>query len=95
MGDPKNKQAGLHGLGRVRDTENHRILRRGNAKDYTLDIDAMQVDGEKTEANFTYKGDKGYMPMLGFLFEPAISGRGTNRLPQDTRSFTASAKLAW
>ena len=32
----------------------------------------MQVEGEKAEARFTYKGDKGYMPMLGFLFEPAI-----------------------
>jgi len=72
MGDPKNNQAGLHGLGHVRDTTNHRILRRDKAEDYTLDVDAMQVEGEKADAHFTYKGDKGYMPMLGFLFEPAI-----------------------
>jgi len=72
MGDPKNKQAGLRGLGHVRDITNHRILRRDKAESYTLDIDAMQVEGEKADAHFTYKGDKGYMPMLGFLFEPAI-----------------------
>ena len=72
MGDPKNNQAGLHGLGQVRDTENQRILRRDKMRDYTLDVDAMQVEGEKADARFTYKGDKGYMPMLGFLFEPAI-----------------------
>jgi hypothetical protein len=72
MGDPKNNQAGLHGLGHVRDAMNHRILRRDKAEGYTLDVDAMQVEGEKADAHFTYKGDKGYMPMLGFLFEPAI-----------------------
>jgi hypothetical protein len=72
MGDPKNNQAGLIGLGHVRDTTNQRLLRRDKAKDYTLDVDAMQVEGEKADAHFTYKGDKGYMPMLGFLFEPAI-----------------------
>lgn len=72
MGDPKNNQAGLSGLGHVRDTVNHRILRRDKTQDYTLDMDAMQVDGEKADAHFTYKGNKGYMPMLGFLFEPAL-----------------------
>ena len=64
-------------------------------EDYTLDVDAMQVEGEKAEARFTYKGDKGYMPMLGFLFEPAIclldEFREGNESPA-TRPFTVSAK---
>jgi len=72
MGDPKNNQAGQNGLGQVRDIVNHRILRRDIVSDYTLDMDAMQVEAEKADARFTYKGEKGYMPMLGFLFEPAL-----------------------
>jgi hypothetical protein len=72
MGDPKTGQAGLIGLGVVRDTLNHRLLRRDAQKDYTLDMDAMQVEGEKQDARFTYLGKKGYMPMLGYLFEPGI-----------------------
>jgi hypothetical protein len=72
MGDPKTSQAGLVGLGAVRDVLSHRLLRREERKDYTLDIDAMQVEGEKHDAHFTYQGVKGYMPMLGYLFEPGI-----------------------
>lgn len=72
MGDPRNNQAGLIGLGVVRDRINHRILRRDGIADYTLDVDATQVEGEKQDAQFTYQGVKGYMPMLGFLFETGI-----------------------
>jgi len=72
MGDPKTGQAGLVGLGTVRDILTHRLLRRDEQTDYTLDIDAMQVAGEKQDAHFTYQGEKGYMPMLGYLFEPGI-----------------------
>lgn len=72
MGDPQTGQIGLIGLGTVRDTLACRILRRDDRTDYTLDMDAMQVEGEKHDAHFTYQGKKGYMPMLGFLFEPGI-----------------------
>lgn len=72
MGDPTTDQAGLLGLGTVRDTLNYRLLRRDERADYTLDIDAMQVAGEKHDAQFSYLGKKGYMPMLGYLFEPGI-----------------------
>jgi hypothetical protein len=72
MGDPKSGQAGLVGLGKVRDALTHRLLRRDERQDYTLDVDAMQVTGEKQDAKFTYQGEKGYMPMLGYLFEPGI-----------------------
>lgn len=64
MGDPKTGQAGLLGLGAARDILNHRLLRRDERNDYTLDMDAMQVEGEKQDAHYTYQGDKGYMPML-------------------------------
>jgi len=72
MGDPQTDQAGLHGLGQVRDLLNHRLLRHDGISEYTLDADAMQIEGEKQEATWTYQGVKGYMPLLGFLFETPV-----------------------
>ena len=72
MGDPQAGQAGLHGLGRGRDLLNQRILRRDKITEYTLDVDATQIEAEKQEAQWTYQGVKGYMPMLGFLFETPV-----------------------
>jgi len=72
MGDPQAGQAGLQGLGQVRDLLNQRILRHDGIGEYTLDADAMQIEAEKQEAAFTYQGEKGYMPLLGFLFETPV-----------------------
>jgi len=72
MGDLSQGQKGLSGLGSVRDALNHRIIRRDYRAEYTLDGDAMGIYGEKAEAFYTYTGDKGYMPMLGFLYELGI-----------------------
>ena len=70
MGNPQ--QAGLHGLGPVRDLLNLRLLRHDGITEYTLDADAMQIEAEKREATGTYQGVKGYMPLLGFLFETPV-----------------------
>jgi hypothetical protein len=72
MGDPQTDPAGLHGLGQIRDLLNQRILRRDGIGEYTLDADAMQIEGEKQQAEWTYQGVKGYMPLLGFLFETPV-----------------------
>lgn len=72
MGDPESGQLGLRGLDEVRNIINQRILRRDVIEEYTLDADATEITGEKEEAFFTYKGDKGYMPMLGFLYEAQL-----------------------
>lgn len=72
MGNPKTGQAGLGGLGVVRDELTLRIMRRDAREDYTLDVDAMQVEGDKQDAHITYQGVKGYMPMLGYLYESGI-----------------------
>jgi hypothetical protein len=72
MGTPGAGQAGLRGLDRVRDKINERILKRDGIKEYTLDADATEIIGEKADALFTYNGDKGYMPMLGFLYETPV-----------------------
>lgn len=72
MGNPENGGLGYLGLGNVRDAINHRILRSDGITEYTLDADATQVMADKHDAKFTYKGVKGYMPMLGFLFESQV-----------------------
>jgi hypothetical protein len=65
MGD----KGGLHGLLRV----NREILKLGMKRDgiegYTLDIDATGIEAGKFEAKKTYKGFKGYMPILGHIAE--------------------------
>jgi hypothetical protein len=72
MGDPNSGEPGLKGLDQVRDKINERILRRDGIKEYTLDADAMEIVGEKADALFTYKGNKGYMPVAGFLYETSV-----------------------
>ena len=72
MGDPKTEQLGLAGLDRVRDKINERVLKKDGIEEYTLDADATEIIGEKADALFTYNGNKGYMPMLGFLYENAV-----------------------
>jgi len=72
MGDPKTEGLGLEGLDSVRDKINERVLKRDGIKEYTLDADATEIVGEKADALFTYNGNKGYMPMLGFLYETAV-----------------------
>jgi hypothetical protein len=72
MGDPQTGQAGLVGLGQVRDVLTARILRRDGHETYTLDVDATLVEGEKRDAHWSYQGIKGYMPLLGFLFETPV-----------------------
>ncbi|MBF0503140.1 MAG: transposase [Candidatus Riflebacteria bacterium] len=49
-----------------------RQLNREVARDYTLDIDASQVIAEKKTAHRTYKGELGYMPIVGHLAENGL-----------------------
>ncbi len=72
---PENGQCtegakGLKGLGVVRDELNHRMMKWDKTTEaYTLDADATEIVGEKADAYYTYKGNKGYMPMAGFIYE--------------------------
>ena len=63
---------GLAGLDRV----NRRIvaqrLRKVGHTAHTLDIDATQIVAEKRDAAWTYKGERGYMPMVGHLAEAGV-----------------------
>ena len=60
---------GLYGLLQV----NRKLLKLGMQRDgirgYTLDIDATGIEAEKFEAKKTYKGFKGYMPIVGHIAE--------------------------
>jgi len=60
---------GLEGLGRVTRHEVAEVLKRETRAEYTLDVDATVIEAEKEEACWTYKKEKGYQPLLGFLFE--------------------------
>jgi len=64
--------SGLAGLGRI----NQRIvaarLRQSDATHHTLDCDASQIVAEKEAAHTTYKGEQGYMPMIGHLAEAGV-----------------------
>jgi len=68
MGEGK----GLSGLRAVHKKHLKWALKREDTKDYTLDIDATQIIAEKHDAHLTYKGEKGYMPMVGHLAENGL-----------------------
>ncbi len=72
MGDPSRTDNGIAGLDKVSTEINHRILKHDPREKYTLDADATEIIAEKIAAAFTYKGNQGFMPMLGFLFEPTV-----------------------
>ena len=63
---------GLSALERV----NRKLLKRAMTYDgitgYTLDIDATGIEAEKQTAKMTYKGFKGYMPIVGHLAENGL-----------------------
>jgi len=65
--------AGLCGLGSVNRQIVRRALNRDATDEYTLDIDATQIVAEKRDAKRTYKGEIGYMPMLGVLAENGLA----------------------
>lgn len=72
MGEPKRENEGLNGLDKVNREIVARLLRRDGIKEYTLDADATEIVSDKRDARKTYKGNFGYMPMLGFLYERAV-----------------------
>jgi hypothetical protein len=67
------QSGGLAGLHRVNRCVVCRLLRHDGRTDYTLDLDATQIVAEKREARYTYKGEKGYMPMVGHLAENGLA----------------------
>ena len=62
----------MGGLSRVQRRLLHKLLRKEDRSEYTLDIDATQIVAEKETAKWTYKGEKGYMPLVGTLAENGL-----------------------
>jgi hypothetical protein len=60
---------GLDGLAALNRTVLKRALKGEKTREYILDIDATQIVAEKQEAMRTYKGEIGYMPIVGHLAE--------------------------
>jgi hypothetical protein len=63
---------GLAGLQRLNHCVFRSLLHNDGRTDYTLDIDATQIVAEKREARYTYKGEKGYMPIVGHIAENGL-----------------------
>jgi hypothetical protein len=63
---------GLRGLDEVNRHVLRRALNREARADYTLDLDATRIVAEKREARWTYKGERGYMPLVGHLAENGL-----------------------
>jgi hypothetical protein len=66
------KGAGLAGLNRINRRLLRRALAKGKVRAHTLDIDATQIVAEKQTARRTYKGEIGYMPIVGHLAETGL-----------------------
>jgi len=64
--------SGLSDLKVVQSKQLKWAMKREERKEYTLDIDASQIVAEKYAAHYTYKHEKGYMPMLGHLAENGL-----------------------
>lgn len=75
MGDwlrRSGENGGLQGLGKVNRKVLKRALKGEKRKGYTLDMDATGIEAEKELAQRTYKGYRGYMPMVGHLGENGL-----------------------
>ena len=66
------KNGGLVGLEMVERYLLREGLKREEIRDYTLDIDATGIEAEKELAKKTYKGYRGYMPIVGHLAENSL-----------------------
>lgn len=63
---------GLIGLSRINQRIAATRIRQTGITGHTLDGDASQIVAEKKAACFTYKGEQGYMPMIGHLAEAGV-----------------------
>lgn len=63
---------GYAGLSRINQQVVARRIRQCGVTQHTFDGDATQIVAEKRDAAFTYKGEQGYMPMVGHLAEAGV-----------------------
>lgn len=63
---------GLSDLEKVEQALIKQGMKKDGIKEYSLDIDATGIEAEKESARMTYKGFKGYMPIVGHLAENGL-----------------------
>ena len=63
---------GLPGLDKVNKHVVKKTLKKDTRTEYTLDIDATIIETEKEAAQYTYKKEKGYQPLVSFLYETGL-----------------------
>jgi hypothetical protein len=68
----KGVDGGLELLEKVEQILIKQGMKKEEIKGYTLDIDATGIEAEKESAKMTYKGYKGYMPIVGHLAENGL-----------------------
>ncbi len=66
------ENTGYEGLEKTDNKLIKKILKKDKNSEYTLDPDATEIISGKAEAQKTYKGNYGYMPMLGLLAEVPV-----------------------
>ena len=65
----KGRSSGLKQINNINKTILHKSLSLESRISYTLDIDASEIVSNKHSALYTYKKNKGYMPIVGHLAE--------------------------
>ena len=65
-------RSGEAALGAVLNAVLHRALAQEERAEYTLDPDATAIEAHKESAQWTYKGFRGYYPMMGHLAENGL-----------------------
>ncbi|MBI5574628.1 MAG: IS1380 family transposase [Elusimicrobia bacterium] len=65
----RESKSKIEKISELNDNITGRIIKRAKEKELTLDIDATEIEAEKFDARYTYNGNKGYMPILGFIPE--------------------------
>ncbi|MFC1566969.1 IS1380 family transposase [bacterium] len=65
----RESESKMEKINEIIDKVNLEIMKRDKAEEYMLDIDASCIESWKEGAKWTYKENKGYMPLLSYIRE--------------------------
>ena len=67
------RRTDINGLNIINSSIIKKIMEKEDIAEYTLDIDATEIIAEKQECSYTYKNNKGYMPIPAFYLKTAYA----------------------